>query len=619
MLAPHSRRILLEALRPPDGFRLEAAVATTYSLDLIALLMAPLAFSLLDRLVDQEHKGDPLDGLAVLRAVREHAERLTVFCDAGCIGLHRGAYRQLLTYLEDAVVPVQAPKGGAFHPKLWVLRFVAPREPDRIRVIVPSRNLTLDQSWDTMLVLEGELTDRTRAFADNNPLGELVEALPSFAWRSLSRARRKVIENLAQDVRRVRFELPPDFESARFWAFGLEGKNRDPFDTRIDRMLVVAPFVSATELQRLGQEGVANVLVSRPDELAKISGKALEGFAEVFTLHEGADAAGTEADEVEGNGFSPRKGLHAKLFVADSGRTATIWTGSANATHAAFHTNVEILVELSGKKSVCGVDAVLAGDQPNLRSVLVPYVAPPLTPPDPIQQRLETAVDDASRELATGKWVGIVSQPTALDQKEVFDVEIRLAKKVSLPGGVTAIAWPIALPDSRAMPVPSGTSPQLQFRACSFAALTTFFAFRVRAHESDRTVERTFVVPIPMDGFPADRQARVLESLLDEPWKLLRFLRLLLAIDPTEAAALIELDLDDGPGLRGHTGSPSAVPLLESLVRALQREPERIDAVERLVADLRKTERGKKLLPPDFDLIWEPLRLAHEQLGRSRS
>ncbi len=55
------------------------------------------------------------------------------------------------------------------------------------------------------------------------------------------------------------------------------------------------------------------------------------------------------------------EGLHAKTYVADAGWRARVWTGSANATDAAFHGNVEFLVELGGKKGHCGVDETIGG------------------------------------------------------------------------------------------------------------------------------------------------------------------------------------------------------------------------------------------------------------------
>ena len=46
MLDPADRTVLTEALRPPIGFRLDQVIATTYTLDLVALLTLPLSFTL---------------------------------------------------------------------------------------------------------------------------------------------------------------------------------------------------------------------------------------------------------------------------------------------------------------------------------------------------------------------------------------------------------------------------------------------------------------------------------------------------------------------------------------------------------------------------------------------
>ena len=45
MLRPDERQHLLELLRPPAGCKLDVAVGTTFSLDLISALMLPLSFA----------------------------------------------------------------------------------------------------------------------------------------------------------------------------------------------------------------------------------------------------------------------------------------------------------------------------------------------------------------------------------------------------------------------------------------------------------------------------------------------------------------------------------------------------------------------------------------------
>src|SRR5262245_30632704 len=168
MLDPNDRRLLLESLRPPEGFQLDFAVATTYSLDLVALLTAPVAFTF----YDWEHEdGRPVvEPLALLEALSRHAERLAIFCQADRILLPRGAHG-LFGFLEERVIPVSARRpGGIFHPKVWVLRYVDPVNKVRYRLLVSSRNLTFDRGWDTLLVLDGELEDRKLGHGYLRPL-----------------------------------------------------------------------------------------------------------------------------------------------------------------------------------------------------------------------------------------------------------------------------------------------------------------------------------------------------------------------------------------------------------------------------------------------------------------
>ena len=218
MLAPHDRNVLWKMLRPPPGYRVDQAVATTFSLDLLALLTAPLAFSLFDRLAEPSAatpgggKASAIEPTALLAAVREHADRLTVFCQAGRI-CAPSRYRPLLAYLENSVVQVKArSEAGVFHPKLWILRMTHPDAETIYRVVVATRNLTFDRSWDTALVLEGPLVPRARAFARNHPLADLVADLPALALQELEPSRRAAVAAVADELRRVDFEVPEPFE-----------------------------------------------------------------------------------------------------------------------------------------------------------------------------------------------------------------------------------------------------------------------------------------------------------------------------------------------------------------------------------------------------------------------
>ena len=74
MLEPSDRRVYWEPLSPPPGYELDLAVATTYSLDLQALIMAavPMAFGALD--VEEDGLPDQVQALASLQRVARVAD-----------------------------------------------------------------------------------------------------------------------------------------------------------------------------------------------------------------------------------------------------------------------------------------------------------------------------------------------------------------------------------------------------------------------------------------------------------------------------------------------------------------------------------------------------------------
>ena len=59
MLNPNTRLIYLDELRPPEGYKLDRALATTFSLDLLSLLMLPLSMALQDAANQEELLKDP--------------------------------------------------------------------------------------------------------------------------------------------------------------------------------------------------------------------------------------------------------------------------------------------------------------------------------------------------------------------------------------------------------------------------------------------------------------------------------------------------------------------------------------------------------------------------------
>ena len=613
MLEAGDRQLLLDALRPPEGYRLDQGLGTTYTLDLLALLMAPVAFTMFDRNAGED--GAAHDSLEVLESLRRYADRLTLFCQAGQTTIPRAQYPQL-AFVEQAVVECRSPNGGAFHPKFWVLRFEGPG-PVKYRVLCLSRNLVFAQCWDTILTLDGELEDRARPIGRSRPLAEFVAALPSFAVRPPAAEIRERSAALAAELQSTRFEPPEGFDDFTFWPIGLPDRRaRLPFRQVGKRLLIVSPFLAGSRIEQLAEESTETMLVSTPSELARLPRRP-HGVQKFFVLNERVQAEiepSTEAGAATLSEAVQLRDLHAKLYVTEIGATAHIWTGSANATAAAFDRNVEFMVELTGPRRLVGLDRLMEPEKGEIRfrNLLIPAIElVAKEAEDPDVHALEHIIEQCRADLAAARLeVHVAAEANS------FDLTVWLPESciVKVPDGLSVRCWPSMIARESAIVVSNATGPQpiARFEKVTRQALTSFFAFEISGRLN--AVERTaaFVLNLPLVGAPEGRKEDVLRLLLKDRRRLLRFLMLLLS---GEGAALLPpgFAADDEHGHGGRMfGGFTANGLFEMLMRALDEAPHRLDHLETLLAQLRSGRDGDASLPEGFDAIWEPI-LAHRR------
>lgn len=618
MLDPNSRSLLADAVRPPPGYRFATGVALTYSLDLTTLLTIPVELAVLASGRRDELLKDPV---ALLEALRRTTANLAVVCQRGRIHVP-GVPHVLYGLLEPCVVEVNAPNGGVFHPKLWALRYETVDgdaggedggggrdggdDGDVLtRLVVLSRNLTPDNSWDLSLVLEGR--PQGRRVAENRPVGELLAAVPGMATGPVSDRVRALLSGAADLIRRTRWdELPGGFEELGFQVLGLQPK---PWKVEpADKLAVLSPFLTAAAIKMLADAADAPVaLVSRPEELAHIPAGVLRRFAQCLTLHDQAETDDGEDAPARGT----LRGLHAKAYVAERGWHTTLSLGSANATTPSLldGRNVEVLVELTGRRSkVGGVERLLGPD--GLGGCLVEFVPPPQPPGETEQERAERLLEAARDVIGSlGLRAACEPVPRAADGGDAYTLTLRADRPAvpaaALDGVASVRAWPVSMPGDRAVDAAALLRGEaVAVGPLAAASLTGFVAFELASSLCDG-VSACFVLNLPVDGMPAARDAAVLRTIVANRDGFLRYLLMLLRDDGGGGIATDGLlaALGGGTGRWGK-GGLDAPPLLEEMTRAFSRDPARLASVKRMVDELLRAPGGADIVPAEFLEVW---------------
>lgn len=624
MLNPESRLIYLDELKPPPGYFLDRAVGTTFSLDLMTLLIAPLAMVFYEW---QEGDRDLGSRVEVIEALRRVSGNLAIFCQKGRIAVPKQA-TLLYSYLEPVVVEVQPEGGGVFHPKTWLLRFTAKDQPVIYRFLCLSRNLTFDNSWDTVLSLEGELQEHRKVgYSINGPLRDFVRALPGLAQRELSPQIRDNIELMAEEAGRVIFEAPPGFN--RDFAFvpsGIKGY-RYPrlFGKKCSRLALISPFVSYDWLMQGPPAGRDHNLITREESLDVLSRQQYEALSErysLYTMHDTAQSPdGERTDEVlPSPAGEDRSGLHAKLYVVEDGGAVSLATGSANATNAAFRgRNVEFMVKLYGRKRRCGIDSLFGSDpdQPFPGKLFQRYEKPAgLQEEVAIQRKLDEILEIARNDLLACDLSGQVHR----EDKGLYSLVLSAAGWQDSLAAINCSCYPITLKEDYACELKKpGDAGQIAFSGLPPASLTSFIAFRLKARYEGREGALTFVLSLPVEGMPEEREREILYNLIKSREQFIRYLLFLLA-DEQDIPQLRDLVATVGNGGVKERAPEISLPLFEELVRAYSREPGKIMRIAGLVSELRQSEKGEKLLPEGFRRVWAVIEGARkEEAGHERA
>ena len=585
-------------LIPPEGYRLDRAIAATYSLDLNTLLSIPVAL-FYSQTLEGQLQGERFQ---LLEAIGRTAGIVTVYYQNGQLHVPE-RYNRLFAYMEQMIVPVTMENAfSSFHPKVWVLRYRPEdsRQSLFYRVVVLSRNLTYDRSWDVAVALEGNVTSASRR--DNAPIvdfmGHLDRIRPIANYKSFVR-----------DLAKVKFDTPEGFDRVRFHPIGIRGYTESPILTdSAGEALCISAFVDDDTLLSLRERVQGKFsLFSRREELEKLQ-QATVGQFKAHCLTDRVVEGERQADDGAQLDCQPQD-LHAKLFVFQLPDQVRWLVGSANATKAARERNVEFMVELSGSNHTIALE-VVRGDLLDSNRALNVFeeFSPELAGRHDLLAGQKNKVRRLEFALSKAPLAGTLS-PSA--NKTNYDLTISLdLRAVPASEGLILKMSPMRNRDGTSgegEPMAFGQLNQPVFANITEADLSRFVAFTISSGEESL---RHFLLQYEIGGLPTTRLERIVKDIVSNTDQFFEYLRFLLADEFSKA------DFEQSPhdhrrrhGNGGDEFTATELPLFETMIAAASRDPEKMRAVDSVIQRLKTSEPDKPpLIPVAFLEFWEVFR-----------
>lgn len=479
---PDSRISVFGALRPDAGQSVSRAIVATYSLDLVALLGLVLV---LGGDAEAEFENSPL---GLVKAFDGMRGRLRVLHQVGRIIAPR-AHRSILPLLDTMVEAIPTnERRQSWHPKVALVRYDG--DPVQWRFWIGSRNLTGSRDLDAGLLLASSHDMAARPVPDIAELarGLLVEA--EFTASELDELRAaRWLAPAGTAVRRLLWRRPgggTPFISA-------------PLLDRAEMASAVSPFIDVTGLRELLRAGSPSVTLLTNDVsaggCAPLSGivfrtrSAPEPETTVSVEQQTADRTAEFIEPVSA-------GVHAKMIAVTKGKQSTIMLGSANLTkRGLLGPNAEAVAILDV------TDTTLAG---SLHSF--------------VQSGFEFDPSRVDEDLAE-----LEESERQLDERIALLLECKLGLEYE-DGGLTLTvsesadaalqtarfeAAPFLSPDAWVRIETGMRSVRLLRGNIVLSEQTSLVSFRATSL-TDPTVQRCWVLSLPVTGLDHDRRDRAL-------------------------------------------------------------------------------------------------------------
>lgn len=601
MLNPKNDRLDYGAiLTPPDGYELDFAVGTTYSLDLDALVGACLSLGLSED-TDSELLNNPI---CLLEALRATGDKVALFCESGQIHMPANP-TALYVLLEKVVFSITTPKRRgiaaypSFHPKTWVLRFADSTGQVCYRFIVLSRNLTFDRSWDVAFWMDGKPVEEETE--KNAPLADFLKYLTRHLPKDENgREKARKIRSLVRELSNVRFApYEKEFYDYEFLPTGIpasDGKyydirNADLFKNTFHELMIMSPFLTGSVIKdfndRNNSTGLRReryLLLTREYSLGKLKPEDASNF-ELFIMKDnvvqGESRISEDAPE------SKPQDLHAKVYMTRKDSDTSLYLGSLNASHNAISGNVEFMLRLKAQNRNLNLTSLTASmfgtEEENpfqsitLKSAIVEDVEDPTNRMNQIVKEITRCKLSATVLEQEGSYSICVETDYA--GSEGYDISIK------------------PLLSQRSNPF----SNYVVFSNLSLMHLSEFYAIKISNDET--TIER--VVLIPTANLPDGREKAVVNSVVSDKTNFYRYIAFLLGDDLL--LGMLDGVAGDKSSANGLNHAQPVTPsLYEKMLKTAAQDPDKFKGIDYLI----KMVSEDDVIPEDFLKLYDSFRKA---------
>lgn len=571
-----------EELAPNIGYKLTKAIGCTYSLDLNTLISIPIALGQSLEMIVDSSKGklQLLDGL--IRTI----DKIHIYCQRGKIVVPKESIK-LYSLLEKSIYEVVPKENSSFHPKIWIVRYDSEKRGDSpiYKVIVLSRNLTGDRSYDISMVIDGKVSKRVNK--DNEPLCDYVKYLNSLNKFEGSK-------EFINDLKKVAFDLEGSvFNNINFIPI-IEGDfQRELIEDSCNNMLIISPFLSNDVLKRFYKLSMKNkpYLFSRKYELQKINSEVRELFQCYHIKDEVVEGEGIIDDIGEDRKLQD---IHSKIYIKEDGRKTDIYLGSPNCSFRAFNKNIEFLVKLSTDIKKYNVQRAIDDLIDEKYSIFKRFEDSKIKIDEEVD-KIEKILQKYINEICKFQIKGRVQ----CREEEKYNINIDIASNISdiiSDENLIMKIRPLTLQNKI-----KKFNKKIIFEEVGIKDITEFFIISLEYSEQYR---EEFIMKIDLEGIPDNRNSEIVKSVLNNKKAFLNYISFLLGEKTT--IDLIRLSCDEESTDReGSKDNKTPIfiknAMFEKLLKASSRDISKIEDVKRTLEFL----VDDSVVPDDFRKLFE--------------